>query len=164
LQAFFHARQAMILKFAIGLWRRQPLIELIPFSFWIIPVFQQHKARHAIGELEHILNLKASLQLSGYSVYSLIAKFGGNPASLSFKEIHKSRTEFFVLFSRERRIGVESRKQPKESLLAQIRNFHSEIRGSGNDKTLKCYNNDYLRQASSGEKGHCGDQVDILST
>src|SRR5262245_29230504 len=126
----------MFVEFPIRLRRRQPLIELIPLSFWIFPVLQQHKACHPVGELEHVLNLKSFFYPSGYAVDSLIAELGGDPAALPFEEIYKSRAELFVFLSCEHRISVESREQPKERLFAQIQGFHSGFHGRGSDKTL----------------------------
>src|SRR5262245_1528127 len=126
----------MFVEFTIRLRRRQLFIELLPLSFGIVPMFQQHQPRHATGELEHVVNLKAFFHLSGYTVDSLIAQFGGDTATLTFEEIYQSRTELFVLFSCEYRISVESREQPRERLFAQIQDFHSELRCERADKIL----------------------------
>src|SRR5262245_65989632 len=124
----------MFVEFPIRLRRRQPLIELIPLSFWIFPVLQQHKACHPVGELEHVLNLKSFFYPSGYAVDSLIAELGGDPAALPIEEIYKSRAERFVFLSCEHRNSVEAREQHKERQFSQIQAFHTGDHGTGCDK------------------------------
>ena len=80
-------------------------------------MLQQHKARHAVGELEHVLDLKAFFYLSGYAADSLIAELVWDSATLPFEEIYQSRTELFVFFSCKHRISVESREKPKKASL-----------------------------------------------